>query len=243
MGLVSGRQALAAECPRLPGGFQARVEQVYDGDTLRLSDGRKVRLVDINTPELGRDGRADEPHAEAARQWLRRAVQGRRVYLLPGAERADRYGRRLAHLYLPDGTLAAELLVARGLGYVLARSARPELTACLFAAETSARRAGLGVWQSAPLAAERVRRSGFAVLQGRISRITPTRRGTYIDLDDHLAVFVSTSVMAGSPRWQIGRRLQVRGWVVDRLQRHKSLRPGQQRWRLDLTHSLHLRGD
>ena len=31
---------------------RAAVKRVIDGDTLHLTDGRKVRLVGINTPEL-----------------------------------------------------------------------------------------------------------------------------------------------------------------------------------------------
>jgi micrococcal nuclease len=32
---------------------------VSDGDTLVLSDGRRLRLIGINTPERGRDGKPD----------------------------------------------------------------------------------------------------------------------------------------------------------------------------------------
>ncbi|MHB8822818.1 MAG: thermonuclease family protein, partial [Pseudomonadaceae bacterium] len=59
--------SVQAFCPapeRLP---QFAVAQVIDGDTLRLTDGRSVRLIGLNTPELGRKGRAAEPLADAAR--------------------------------------------------------------------------------------------------------------------------------------------------------------------------------
>ena len=32
------------------------VKQVIDGDTVRLADGRSLRLFGVNTPELGRRG-------------------------------------------------------------------------------------------------------------------------------------------------------------------------------------------
>jgi endonuclease YncB( thermonuclease family) len=35
------------------GATEAVVEYVHDGDTLFLDDGRKVRLLGINTPEIG----------------------------------------------------------------------------------------------------------------------------------------------------------------------------------------------
>ena len=74
------------------------VAKVVDGDTLRLVDGRSVRLIGINTPELGRDGRKAEPFAVAAQRRLRALVEASngRVGLVPGRESKDRYGRTLA---------------------------------------------------------------------------------------------------------------------------------------------------
>jgi endonuclease YncB( thermonuclease family) len=234
-----------ADCPRLPGGFSARVEHVYDGDTVRLADGRKVRLIGVNTPELGRDGRADEPHARAAKDWLQRQVHRQQVYLLPGADPRDRYGRLLAHLYLPDGQLAAEGLIRSGLGFALAVGRNDRLADCLFAAEGPAQQQQLALWRQAPLAAARVNRAGFALVQGRVTKITPTRRGLYIDLDQNLALFLPRTLLDSIERqeWQPGDRLQARGWISDRLQRRKSLASGQQRWLITLTHKQHLRNN
>ena len=234
-----------ADCRRLPGGFSARVEHVYDGDTVRLADGRKVRLIGVNTPELGRDGRADEPHARAAKDWLQRQVHRQQVYLLPGADPRDRYGRLLAHLYLPDGQLAAEGLIRSGLGFALAVGRNDRLADCLFAAEGPAQQQQLALWRQAPLAAARVNRAGFALVQGRVTKITPTRRGLYIDLDQNLALFLPRTLLDSIERqeWQPGDRLQARGWISDRLQRRKSLASGQQRWLITLTHKQHLRNN
>lgn len=234
-----------ADCPRLPGGFSARVEHVYDGDTVRLADGRKVRLIGVNTPELGREGRVDEPHARAAHDWLQRRVHRQQVYLLPGVDPRDRYGRLLAHLYLPDGQLAAEGLIRSGLGFALAVGRNDRLADCLFAAEDPAQQQQLALWRQAPLAAGRVNRAGFAVVQGRVTKITPTRRGLYIDLDQNLALFLPRTLLASIERqdWQPGDRLQARGWISDRLQRRKSLASGQQRWLITLTHKQHLRNN
>lgn len=43
------------------------VDHVYDGDTIKLIDGRKLRLIGINTPERGRNGKKDEPFYQAAK--------------------------------------------------------------------------------------------------------------------------------------------------------------------------------
>lgn len=45
-----------AFCPQRADLAQVAVRQVVDGDTVRLVDGRSIRLIGINTPEL--DARA-----------------------------------------------------------------------------------------------------------------------------------------------------------------------------------------
>ena len=47
-----------------------KVQRVVDGDTVRLKDGRSVRMIGVNTPETGKKGRSDEPFAVAARERL-----------------------------------------------------------------------------------------------------------------------------------------------------------------------------
>ena len=46
------------------------IRSVTDGDTLVLNDGRKVRLLGINTPELGFGGEASEPYAVDAKDYV-----------------------------------------------------------------------------------------------------------------------------------------------------------------------------
>ena len=86
------------------------VVRVVDGDTIDLEDGRRVRIIGVDAPELS----VDECFADDAREYLTELVLGRGV-LLTRDEAAceDRYGRTLAHVETPDGD-AAQLLVTRG---------------------------------------------------------------------------------------------------------------------------------
>ena len=73
------------------------VASVYDGDTLALTDGRRVRLLQIDTPELG----SGECYSRAARTaLLSLAPLGTRIALeADGAlDRTDRYGRLLRYV-------------------------------------------------------------------------------------------------------------------------------------------------
>lgn len=80
--------------------------EVLDGDTLRLSDGRRVRLLSVDTPELGR------PCADAARDFARAFVAGGELRLVPEQPRHDTYGRLLADVEVGGRSLSRALLAA-----------------------------------------------------------------------------------------------------------------------------------
>jgi len=92
-----------------------RVKWVPDGDTLHLQDGRSVRLLGIDAPEMGRDGAPDQYFAREARNHLRRLVEARPLRL--ETDRPDRYGRLFAVVFLPDGRMVNEILVEKGLAF------------------------------------------------------------------------------------------------------------------------------
>jgi endonuclease YncB( thermonuclease family) len=75
----------------------AIVASVYDGDTLTLTSGERVRLVQIDTPELG----SGECYSRAARTaLLRLAPIGSRITLEsdPALDKVDRYRRILRYV-------------------------------------------------------------------------------------------------------------------------------------------------
>jgi endonuclease YncB( thermonuclease family) len=90
------------------------VERVIDGDTLVLAGGERLRLVDVDAPELhegkpGHPGPFPEPGAIEATAALRRLVEGRKVLVTRTGR--DQYGRTLGRVHLEDGTdICAELL-------------------------------------------------------------------------------------------------------------------------------------
>lgn len=234
----SGAQAF---CPVPSGLASVAVQRVVDGDTVRLSDGRSVRMIGLNTPELGKQGRSDEPFAVAARKRLEALVAASdgRVGVLPGKESKDHYGRTLAHLYGADGVNLEAQMLAEGLGFQVAVAPNVDLVTCQQAAEHSARQAGLGVWRQSPvLKAEQINASGFAVVSGRVSKVQRNRGGVWIELQDSLVLRVAPNLLgqfdvAALERLK-GKQIEARGWVVDR-SRRGGLKQGQARWLLPLT--------
>ncbi|WP_248738598.1 thermonuclease family protein [Pseudomonas sp. MWU12-2029] len=235
---LSGAQAF---CPKPSGLSSVVVQRVVDGDTVRLSDGRSVRLIGLNTPELGKQGRSDEPFAVAARKRLETLVadSGGRVGLRLGAQEKDHYGRTLAHLYSVSGASLEAQMLADGLGFQVAVAPNVDLVDCQQAAERSARQAGLGLWKRSPvLKAEQIERSGFAIVSGRVSKVQRNRGGIWIELQDKLVLRVAPNLLErfdGNALQALkGRQIEARGWVVDR-SRRGGLKPGQARWLLPLT--------
>jgi micrococcal nuclease len=94
-----------------------RVKWVQDGDTLHLEDGRKIRLVGIDAPEMGNDGAPDQYFARESRDYLRRLVEDRPLRLKTDGQGLDRYNRVFAVVFLPDGRMVNKILVDQGLAF------------------------------------------------------------------------------------------------------------------------------
>src|SRR5215211_499544 len=125
------------------------VERVIDGDKIVLATGKRVRLVQIDAPELS----GSECYGAAARSVLARLLPvGTRVGLTfdPRLDRVDRYGRSLA--YVLKGQENVNLtLVARGAASVwFYQGVRGRYAAQLMRAARSARAAKRGLWKACP---------------------------------------------------------------------------------------------
>ncbi len=118
----------------------AVVKSVYDGDTLTLADGTKVRLRHVNTPEL----KPGETYAAEARDLVTGLVLGREVEVIGEGER-DRYGRLMASIRI-DGVDVATRLVESGLAHVFLVPPRMPDVPDLLAEQAEARLAARGLW-------------------------------------------------------------------------------------------------
>jgi endonuclease YncB( thermonuclease family) len=220
---------------------QVEVQRVVDGDTVRLKDGRSVRMIGLNAPETGKKGRPDEPYAVAARQRLQALVDSSdgRLGLVAGRESKDRYGRTLAHLYGANGENLEARLLAEGLGFQVGVAPNVDLVTCQQAAENSARDARLGLWRQSPVqSVAQLKQSGFALISGRVSKIERNRGGIWIELQGALVLRIAPDLVrqfdaAGLSGLQ-GKLVEARGWVQDRAKRG-GLKNGQPRWLLPLT--------
>lgn len=229
-----------AECPLPPNLPLTTVTRVVDGDTLRLADGRSVRLIGLNAPEVGRKGRPSEPYAVAAQRRLQALVDkaGKRLVIVPGAQPRDHYGRTLANTYAPNGQNLEAQLLEEGLGYQVVIPPNDALRQCHAAAERRARQAGLGLWSSfVARPASMVDRAGFAIVAGKVMKVERNRGGLWLALDGGLTLHVARRDEQAFD-WAAlqalrGQRVEARGWVVDR-GRRSGEGAGRARWVLRL---------
>ena len=144
----------------------AAVRRVIDGDTIELADGRLVRYIGMDTPEVRRRARPGdrewragagdrwvedpEPFGRAATDANRALVEGRRVRLEYDVQRTDRFGRLLAYVYvtLPDGIelMVNERLVADGMAQPLTIPPNVRYAERFRARAAEARRDQRGLW-------------------------------------------------------------------------------------------------
>ena len=132
-----------------------RVERVVDGDTIIVHDVGRVRLIGVDTPESVDPRRPVEFFGREASAFTKRLLEGQRVRLEHDWERTDRYGRKLAYVYLPDGTFANAEIVRQGYGHAYTRFPFKYLDR-FRQLEREARQAGRGLWGAMPAAERRV---------------------------------------------------------------------------------------
>lgn len=224
--LLAAGSLLAAPCDSVVIDEQVRVKRVYDGDTVRLVDGRKVRFAGINTPELGRDDHPAEPLAEAARDRLRALIDEAdgRLGLHIARDPHDRYGRLLAYPFLPDGRNINAILLDEGLAAALVVPPNRAYRDCHFAREGVARERQRGIWQTRrfrPWPSEALPGSarGFYLVAGTVVRLGESKRSIWLTLEGDVALRIArrragefTTLLDGI----VGKRIEVRGWLYSR---------------------------
>ena len=199
----------------------ARVKYVYDGDTLTLHDDRKVRLIGINTPEMGRKGKPHQPYSIEAKNALKSLFSGdRSIRLLHGIDDKDRYGRVLAHGFLDDGQNIQVKLLNQGLASAIMISPNTRFASCYLEQERRARCAGKGIWKKQRILEAgklRPKDTGFQLVRGEVKSINSNSKGIWINLEDKLTIGIRQDNRHLFDFSQIKQLLDqqiiVRGWI------------------------------
>ncbi|MBJ7538085.1 thermonuclease family protein [Marinomonas transparens] len=199
---------------------KARIKRVVDGDTMHLADGRKVRLVGINTPELDHKSGHHQPYALEAKALLT-VLAGDYVYLQKSKNERDRYGRYLYYLFNKDRISLTSQLLFEGLGYRVAVPPNLAYQTCFEGAENNARNAYKGLWQQV---LQWQPQAGFVLSRITITSITHNRGGWWLETDKNLVINLPSNAADYWPAQKVfyleGKMVEVRGWQHQRKSRH-----------------------
>ena len=209
----------------------AKSRHVIDGDTIILADDRHVRLIGVNAPEIGRDGKASQAGAIRARNFLKQLLSKfQTVHLVYDKERYDRYQRTLAHLFLPDGTNIQAKLLRQGVTTPLTIPPNLTFLNCYRDNANSARNKDKGLWalpDYKPIPASKIssRDSGYRIIIGRVLRISDSSSAIWINLTPDVVLRIVREDLVYFNNIDLkeldGRIVQARGWLQHHGREHR----------------------
>lgn len=129
--------------------ISARVARVIDGDTIELVDGRKVRYIGIDSPEMGDSRKATACFAAEAAEENRKLVEGKTVRLVSDVSETDHYGRLLRYVYTSD-VFVNDSLVRQGFANVATFPPDVAYQEQFLESQREAREQGRGLWDKCP---------------------------------------------------------------------------------------------
>lgn len=215
--LIADHPAVATPCQFEAQG-EGRVAAIVDARSVRLDDGREVRLIGIEA-------------TATTRQALTSQLVGRDVILHSTDDTPDRYGRQGALVFIGESDSSVQaMLLAQGDAVVSAEITDKDCATALMASEAEARRQKKGSWAD-PLAIKNAESPDdilagigrFMVVEGKVLSVRQAGAMTYLNFGRswtrgfaatiskrNLPAFESAGM---APKSLENRRIRVRGWV------------------------------
>ena len=127
----------------------SNVSKVVDGDTITMSNGEKVRLIQIDTPELA----SKECYGIQAKSELSKLLnQVGEVSLTsdPNLDEVDKYGRSLRYVFVGNTNLNLKLIEIGAAAPYFYRGEKGIYAAQFLKAAQTAQKRKLGMWGMCP---------------------------------------------------------------------------------------------
>jgi len=122
----------------LPGGFKAKVIEVFDGDTVTVLLNKRhyrIRIAGIDAPEL------DQAFGNESKRYLSNLVLNKMVYGV--CKGSDKYARNICTFQVTGGEIVQNAMVKSGMAWHYTKHSSDETLARL---EQEAKKAKLGLW-------------------------------------------------------------------------------------------------
>jgi micrococcal nuclease len=129
-----------------------RIDHVADGDTVTLRNGQRIRLVQIDTPEVYFGTECYGPQASATTKRLLPSGTTVRLYVEPATDRVDQYGRLLRYIVrVKDGlNINVQLVRVGAAAPYFYEGRRGKYAALLERVALRAKARKLGLWKRCP---------------------------------------------------------------------------------------------
>ena len=127
----------------------SNVSKVVDGDTITMSNGEKVRLIQIDTPELA----SKECYGIQAKSELSKLIsQAGELSLTsdPNLDDVDKYGRLLRYVFIGNTNLNLKLIEIGAAAPYFYRGEKGIYAAQFLKAAQTAQKRKLGMWGMCP---------------------------------------------------------------------------------------------
>ena len=125
------------------------IVRVYDGDTITLSSGERVRLLQIDTPELS----PAKCYSEEARSALISLLSSPGQIALktdPKLDKVDRYGRLLRYVFVGKTNINLKLVEIGAAAPYFYRGEKGQYSEKILKAAQKAKSKSIGLWKNCP---------------------------------------------------------------------------------------------
>ncbi len=196
------------------------IKSIYDGDTVQLSSGLKVRLAGINTPEIESRHKLAEAGGAEAKTALVDLLQGKQVRLELDREAKDKYGRTLAYLFTRDQLHINLELVRKGWAMINLYPPNLKYQQQFIQAQQYAEQGRLGLWSYPEYQAKHISTlvfdspRGWQRVFGIAKKVRTERKFAYMEFTDQVDVRIAIDNLELFPPLQeyVGQRIEIRGW-------------------------------
>lgn len=206
------------------------VAKVYDGDTIILKNGERVRLLGINTPEIESRHRSEEQGGLAAKLWLKDKLQQGDVYLEYDRLKRDKYKRLLAHCFLPNNEHLNKTILEAGLASLSILPPNISYSEVLISAQKKAEQAKVGIWSKIEYkprlisSLSKENSKGWQRFLATATAIKKSRKYVRLFLSENVDVRIPIANLELFPKLEtyLGKPLEIRGWA-SRSKQHFSI--------------------
>jgi micrococcal nuclease len=169
-----------------------KVIQVIDGDTIKLANGKLLRYIGIDTPEVrikkqNRFVYAPQPYAIEAKELNKKLVENKFVKVEFDVEKTDVYGRLLGYCFVGNTFINTKLL---GEGYAVLYTMPPNVkyVDAFIEAQKNARTARRGLWGAYEVI--EYNQAGhylnqIRTVRGQVKRARQTKRCIFLGFGDN----------------------------------------------------------